>query len=91
MTDQTATNRTGQQTGQTRPRKKRAKSSYDVAKERIAELEAQLAAAQARETVMLSARIPRHLRDQIRDASGGRSLQDVVTEALEAWLEANRN
>lgn len=76
----------------TKPTTKRTAATSDAA--RIAELERQLAQVKAErdaaKTVMVSARVPGTLRDQVRDASGGRSLQAIVCEALELWLEANQ-
>lgn len=43
--------------------------------------------------VMFSTRIPKNVRDQIRDAAhtDGISVQDVVTEALQSWLDNRKS
>lgn len=43
--------------------------------------------------VMFSTRIPKNIRDQIRDAAhtDGISVQDVVTEALQSWLDNRKS
>lgn len=68
-------------------------AELEEAEKRIVELEATKAELLAEQTVMLSARVPRRLREEARYIGGqfGVGMQEVVTEALEAWIAERRD
>lgn len=55
-------------------------------------LKAEVEGLREKDLVMLSARIPRYVRDQITQAGKelGLTSQDVMREALENWYKANK-